>query len=133
MTDPNNEALEELEILLYYEYSNIQDEFMTKFLETISFENYKRVERFENGEIIFGDSNMSLSNKILFVLLDNYNEGRISKEKIYNVLKPKNKGYISTYINNLKKRNLVHENEKGLKLTQWGILEARKIVKKLNE
>lgn len=47
---------------------------------------------------------MSFSNKILFVLLDNYNESRISKDKIFKILKPKNKGYISTYVNNLKKK-----------------------------
>lgn len=81
----------------------------------------------------FSDPKMSLSNKILFVLLDKYNEHRIKRDEIYTILKPKDRSYISTYVNNLKKQNLVHENDYGIKLTKWGINKARIILKKLNK
>jgi hypothetical protein len=114
-------------------YSNIRNDEIINFLETVSYEDYKNVERFENGEIIFSDPKMSLSNKILFVLLDKYNEHRIKRDEIYTILKPKDRSYISTYVNNLKKQNLVHENDYGIKLTKWGINKARIILKKLNK
>lgn len=114
-------------------YSNIRNDEIINFLETVSYEDYKNVERFENGEIIFSDPKMSLSNKILFVLLDKYNERRIKRDEIYTILKSKDRSYISTYVNNLKKQNLVHENDYGIKLTKWGINKARIILKKLNK
>lgn len=114
-------------------YCNIQDDDIINYLETISYQDYKKVERFENGEVLFEDPKISLTNKIIFVLLDNYNKGRIKRDELNNILKPKEKRYISIYVNNLKKKNLLHENNDGLKLTKWGINKARANLKELNK
>ncbi len=113
-------------------YCNIQDDTIINYLETISYEDFKMVERFENGEILFEDPKISLTNKILFVLLDRYNKGRIKKDEIFKILRPKERRYISIYVNNLKKQNLVHENNDGIKLSKWGIKKARNLLKVLN-
>lgn len=114
-------------------YCNVQNIEVIKFLESISYEDYKNIERFENGEILFANKKITLSDKILFVLMDKYNHGRIQKDDIFEILKPKNRSYISTYVYNLKKQNLVHENQNGLKLTKWGIEKARLIIRNLNK
>ena len=113
-------------------YFKVQDDEILKYLDKISYEDIKLVERFEDGDIIFGDPSLTFSEKILFVLYDHYNDGRTSRDKIYQILKPKNKSYISTYIIRLKNQNLIHENNKGVKLTKFGIPKAREVINKLN-
>jgi len=112
-------------------YCDLQDEDVIEFFDKISYEEHSKVEKFENGELLFKNRNMPLSEKILIVLLDNYNDKRISRTEIYNSIKPKNKSYISTYINRLKHRNLIHETDIGIKLTKWGISEAQKILRRI--
>ncbi|MFX1504089.1 MAG: hypothetical protein ACFFDH_24225 [Promethearchaeota archaeon] len=112
-------------------FCNINDEKILKFLEKISYESYESIEQFENGEILFKDPNLSLSKKILIVLLENYNNGKISTQDINKILKPKNKSYITTYLNRLKLKNFVHINNKGVQLTKWGLAEAYKILQNL--
>ncbi len=113
-------------------YCDVQNNEVINFLEAISYEDFKNVERFEDGEVLFVGKNITLSQKILFVLLDKYNQGRIQRNEMFKILKPKNRSYISTYVNNLKQQKFVHENQNGLKLTKWGIEKARSITRNLN-
>ena len=75
---------------------------------------------------------MTITDKILFVLAESYNKGRITTENLNNIIKPKEISYITTYLNRMKIRNLVHIDEKGIKLTKWGKDEARKVRQSIN-
>jgi len=114
-------------------YCNVNNDTIIKYFEKISLDDYRKVERFEDGDILFKDPKISFTSKLLFILADYYNKGRISKEKLLKISKPKNNSYINTYINLLKKNKHVHINKDGIKLTKWGMNEARKIRKSLNK
>ena len=113
-------------------YCNLSDENIIKFLEYVSLDNYRKVERFENGDIMFNDPKLTIIDKLLFVLADFYNRERISTDVLYMIIKPKKRSYITTYLGRMKTKNLVHIDKNGIKLTKWGIEEARKIRQSLN-
>lgn len=114
-------------------YCNVNSDEVPKYFERISLDDFRKVERFENGDIVFNAPNLSFTAKLLFILADFYNKGRISKETLLKIAKPKNTSYITIYLNRMKNNNLVHINEKGIILTKWGMAEAREIRKELNK
>lgn len=114
-------------------YCNVNSDEILKYFERVSLDDFKKVERFENGDIVFNAPNLSLTNKLLFILADFYNKGRIDEDTLLKISKPKNNSYIRTYLNRMEKNTLVHINEEGIKLTKWGMERAREVRKKLNE
>ena len=114
-------------------YCNVNSDEVIKYFERISLDDFRKVERFEDGDIVFNAPNLSFTDKLLFILADFYNKGRISQETLFKISKPKNKSYISNYLSRMKNNSLVHINEKGIILTKWGMEKAREIRKKLNE
>ncbi len=114
-------------------YCNVNNVEVIKYFERISLDDFRKVERFEDGDIVFNAPNLSFTNKLLFILADFYNKGRIDEDKLHKISKPKNKSYIRTYLNRMEQNKLVHINEKGIILTKWGMEKAREIRKELNE
>ena len=114
-------------------YCNVNNVEVIKYFERISLDDFRKVERFEDGDIVFNAPNLSFTNKLLFILADFYNKGRIDEDTLHKISKPKNKSYIRTYLNNMEKTSLVHINEEGIKLTKWGMERAREVRRKLNE
>lgn len=113
-------------------YCKVNSDEVLKYFERISLDDFRKVERFENGDIVFNAPNLTFKNKLLFILADFYNKGRISQETLLKISKPKNKKYISTYLSQMKSKHLVHIDENGIILTKWGMEKAREIRKELN-
>jgi len=113
-------------------YCNVNSDEVIKYFERVSLDDFRRVERFEDGDIVFNAPNLSFTNKLLFILADFYNKGRIDEDKLHKISKPKNKSYIRTYLNRMEQNKQVHINEEGIKLTKWGMEKAREVRKKLN-
>jgi hypothetical protein len=113
-------------------YCNVNNDEVLKYFERISLDDFRKVERFENGDIVFNAPNLSFKDKLLFILADFYNKGRISQEILHKILKPKNKNYVSIYLSQMKSKYLVHIDENGIILTKWGMEKAREIRKELN-
>jgi len=122
-----NIALDWVISQLLFIYCNVSDIRIIETLEKISFKDFSKVERFENGEILFEDD-ISLPNQILYSLIEFYNKKRVSKEYIIRVLAIKNKNYFSTALQRLKERKLVHICEDGITLTKWGINKLEGII-----
>jgi hypothetical protein len=113
-------------------YCNVNSDEVLKYFERISLDDFRKVERFENGDIVFNAPNLSFKDKLLFILADFYNKGRINQEILLKISKPKNKNYISIYLSQMKSKHLVHIDENGIVLTKWGMEKAREIRKELN-
>lgn len=113
-------------------YCNVNNDEVVKYFEQISLDDFRKVERFEDGDIVFNAPDLSFTNKLLFILGDFYNKGRIDEDTILKISKPKKNNYIRTYLNRMEKNTLVHINEEGIKLTKWGMERAREVRKKLN-
>jgi len=114
-------------------YCNVNSDEVIKYFERVSLDDFRKVERFEDGDIVFNAPNLSFTDKLLFILADFYNKGRIDEDILLKISKPKNNSYIRTYLNRMEKNTLVHINEEGIKLTKWGMERAREVRKKLNE
>ncbi|MGB5912292.1 MAG: hypothetical protein WBH31_13945 [Promethearchaeia archaeon] len=116
-------------LILYGNYNDIE---VIKFLEQISYEVYKNLERFENGEIYFYED-LTLEEIILFYLGEEYNSGRISKESLFEKLDYGNKNYYNKLIEKLRNGKLIHINENGILLSFKGMKRVREIRKILIE
>jgi len=114
-------------------YCNVNRDEVLIYFERISLDDFRKVERFEDGDIVFNAPNLSFTDKLLFILADFYNKGRISKDTLFKISKPKIKSYMTTYLGKMKERRLIHINEKGIILTKWGMAKAREIRKELNK
>lgn len=114
-------------------YCNVNSDEVIKYFERVSLDDFRKVERFEDGDIVFNAPNLSFTAKLLFILADFYNKGRIDEDTILKISKPKNNSYIRTYLNRMEQNKLVHINEEGIKLTKWGMERARETRKELNE
>ena len=66
------------------------------------------------------------------MLDDFYNREHVSTDVLYKIIKPKERSSITTYLRRMEKKDLVHTNDQGIKLTKWGIEEARKVRLSLN-
>lgn len=116
------------QIIILYTPLNNPD--LINYLEQISYENFKKVEIFENGDIIFYE-NLTWVEKIIFFLSNYYNKKRVTRDEIFLRFKEKTSSYLSSNINNLKKQKLIHENENGIKLSTKGLQRLKEIRKKL--
>ena len=110
-------------------FGNMNDFEVKKYLESISYDKFRKIERFTDGSIYFYE-NLSFSEKIIFVLGDHYNTGRIKRQILQNQFK-KTSGYISSYIKNLKDSRLIHESDEGLILSRKGLEKLNEIKMKL--
>ena len=116
------------QLLLIYCKTNPDDEAL-EFLELISKEEYKSVEKFGNEEIIFNNPNLTWKDKAIFLLGED-STVRITRGEFETRLKSPHQSFLNL-INRLKIQNLIHENNEGLRLTKWGIQELQQIRKKL--
>ncbi len=76
----------------------------------------------------FYDETFTLYDKILLFLNLPRDTDRISRKRLNEAINPK-KGYLPTYLKNLKDKKLIHENSDGIKLTRIGIQNAIKLLK----
>ncbi len=114
-------------------YCNINNNDVIKWLESISFEEIKGLERFEDGNIIFFDHKISIPNKILISLSMFYSGGRIDKKELFENLDIKNNSSFITALGRLKERRMIHQNNKGIILTKKGIQKAEQIIEAVKE
>ncbi len=111
-------------------YTPLKNPDLIKYLEQISCEDFKKVEIFENGDMLFYE-NLTWNEKIIFFLSIFYNKKRVVRDEIYFRFKEKTSSYLSSNIISLKKQKLIHENENGIKLSQKGLQKLKEIRKKL--
>ncbi|UCC20183.1 MAG: hypothetical protein JSV62_02550 [Promethearchaeota archaeon] len=117
---------------LLLQYGNYNDNDVINFLENLTYEDNKNLERFENGDLYFY-KDLTLEEIILFHLGEAYNSGRISLEILYEKLNYKNKSYFKKLIGKLKVDKYIHINENGILLSNKGINRLRKIRRSLME
>lgn len=77
------------------------------------------IEEFEDGDIVILNDGLTFKDEMLLVLYKY--PSRLTRKQLAKLLKPKNSSYISTYLRQLKKERLVHENSTGIMLTEKGI------------
>ena len=79
------------------------------------------IEQFEDGEIMILKKGLKFNEELLLILYQF--PKRISRNGLINIIKPKNKSYISTYLNLLFKEKLIHLNKEGAIINKNGIKE----------
>jgi len=109
-------------------YLDIKDADIHAFLNRFLFGDFSFIEIFEDGEVYFYDETLTLYDKILLFLNLPRDTDRISRKRLDEAINPK-KGYLPTYLKNLKDKKLIHENSDGIKLTRIGIQNAIKLLK----
>jgi len=125
-----NIALDWILSQIFILYTSLKNPDLINYLEQVSSEDFKKVEIFENGDMLFYE-NITWNEKIIFFLSNFYNKKRVIRDEIYIKFNEKTSSYLSSNINALKKQKLIHENENGIKLSRKGLQKLKEIRKKL--
>jgi len=112
---------------IFYFYKNDISNEIRQIIRNILKKQIPLVEEFEDGDLLVLEK-VDFREEMLLILL-RIND-RISRPKLRKILNPKYAQLFSTTISNLKNEKLVHENNKGIKITSKGIIEAEEIVSK---
>ena len=79
------------------------------------------IEEFEDGERMVLKKGLNFHDELLLIL---YNlPDRVTRKELVRIIKPKKPSYVSTYLNMLYEKKLIHLNKEGAKISKNGIKE----------
>ena len=86
------------------------------------------IETFEDGSMMILKKELKFREQLLLILYKFQN--RLSRNELFEIMKPKKKNYVSVYLNILSEEKLIHLNREGAIINKNGIKEIEQNQKK---